>query len=576
MKKILVIEDEELVRENLVDLLQIEDFQVLEAADGRLGVKLAQEEQPDLILCDVMMPRLDGYGVLSQLRKNPKTAMIPFIFMTALADRTNARKGMELGADDYITKPCTATELLTAITVRLEKHSAVQNHYQNQLLSIEEKLNQLIYRDGVTELPNRLALRDRFHQIRDEAELFRSGLIPIFCLSLDRFNRINDTLGYEFGEKLLKAVGERLQNFIASQGTVAHLNGEEFAVILETMRTEAEVCQQGEIIRNSLSQPFSIDGHEIFLTVSLGIALYPRHGTEIDSLLKNSKTALHESRRQNGNCWTMYQEILDAADSDYIALEADLQHAIERNELQLYYQPKVDLKTGEIVGAEALLRWQRGDRGFVSPAVFIPLAEETGSIEAIGEWVVKTACRQLKSWQAVGISLPVAVNISACQFNQTNFRKQLIDILLQESLDASYLELELTESVLVKNEELSIRKLNSLKALGLGIAIDDFGTGYSSLSYLNQFPFDTLKLDRCFVQNVDQNPKTQAIVRAVTAMAKQLNLRIIAEGVETEAELRFIAENLCDEIQGYLFSRPLPADEFLALVKSGKKLQLPD
>ncbi|MGC9527199.1 MAG: two-component system response regulator [Limnospira sp.] len=576
MKKILVIEDEDLVRENLVDLLEIEEFQVLQAADGQHGIRVAQEERPDLILCDVMMPQIDGYGVLSQLRQNPKTAMIPFIFMTALADRTNTRKGMELGADDYITKPCTATELLTAITVRLEKHSAVQNHYKNQLLSIEEKLNELIYRDVVTELPNRLALRDRFHQIRGEAELLLSGLIPILCLSLDRFNRINDTLGYEFGEKVLKAVGKRLQYSIASQGTVAHLNGEEFAVILESVVAETDAHRRAEAIRNSLSQPFSIDGQEIFLTVSIGIALYPRHGTEVDPLLKNSKTAMHESRRQTGNCCTIYQEILDAAASDYITLEADLQHAIERNELELYYQPKVNLNTGGIVGAEALLRWKRGDRGFVSPAVFIPLAEETGLIESIGEWVLKTACHQIKLWQVAGISLPVAVNISACQFNQPNFRKQLIDILLKESLDASYLELELTESVLVKNEELSIRKLNALKALGLKIAIDDFGTGYSSLNYLNQFPFDTLKLDRCFVKNVDQNPKTQAIVQAVTMMTHQLNLRVIAEGVETEAELRFIAENLCDEIQGYIFSRPLPADEFAALVNSGKTLRLPD
>ncbi|RAQ38944.1 GGDEF domain-containing response regulator [Arthrospira sp. O9.13F] len=579
MKKILIIEDERLVRENLVELLTFENFQVLEATDGLRGVKLAEQEHPDLILCDVMMPILDGYGVLAQLRQNPKTAIIPFIFMTALADRMNTRKAMELGADDYITKPCSAAELMRSITVRLEKYSNMQRYYQNnqsQIVSTESPLNQLLDWDGITNLPNRLALRDRFEQILENLPSYDSGLIPIVCLSVDRFKRINDILGYESAEALLKAVGERLVKAMDNQGTVAYLTSGEFAIIGEFTGSENQVHEQAQLLRDAVAEPLLIRGHEIVIMSSMGIALYPLHGQEIDSLLKNSQIALNSSRSYGGNRCTVYRDSLQVISADSLALEADLQKAIARNELQLYYQPKVCLKTGKIVGAEALLRWNRRNNGLVPPALFIPLAEETGLIQALGEWVVKTACNQIKNWANLGLLIPVAINVSADQFNHPDFCHHLREILQSEGVDPAYLELELTESILVKNEELSIRKLKELNSLGLKIAIDDFGTGYSSLNYLNKFRFDTLKLDRCFVKDVDKNPKTQAIVKAVTMMTKQLNLKVVAEGVQTEEELAFIYDNLCDEIQGYIFSPPLTAAQFEGLLKSDPDFNLPN
>jgi diguanylate cyclase (GGDEF)-like protein len=574
MKKILIIEDEEMIRINLKELLEVEDFEVWEAENGEEGIKLAQVHQPDLILCDVMMPRLNGYAVLQQLRCDPLTATIPFIFMTALAERSNIRKGMELGADDYISKPCTATELLKAIRVRLEKHSIVKQHYQIQVQKVQDQLKQLIYIDNITNLPNRLALREQFENVKQTLNSEKFRLIPIISVNIDRFRRINESWGYDASSCLLKAVGERMIQQLRNRAKVSHLNEEKFVIILEAITDQNTAFKLAEMLLKNLSLPFFIYDKEVFLTFSIGIAFYPRDGDEIDQLLDRSQTAVSQSQQKGGNRYEYYQAFSETKDHDQIALETDLRRALERNELQLYYQPKVDLKTGKIMGAEALIRWFESKRGFVSPAVFIPIAEESGLIEPIGEWVLRTACKQTKSWHKLGLNaMQIAVNLSGRQFNLPHIRQKILEILLAEGLPPTCLELELTESFLVEHEEASIQKLNHLKALGLQIAIDDFGTGYSSLSYLQQFPFDVLKLDRCFIQNLDQNSKNQVIVEAVIKMAHQLNLQVVAEGVETKEELDLLQQYHCDLIQGYLFSRPLPASEFLALVEKGQHLK---
>ncbi|EAW37290.1 EAL domain-containing response regulator [Lyngbya sp. PCC 8106] len=575
MTKILIIEDEEMIRSNIKELLEVEEFEVWEAENGEIGVHLAQTYKPDLILCDIMMPILDGYDVLEQLRCHPSTATIPFIFMTALSDRTNTRKGMELGADDYISKPCTSTELLKAITVRLEKHSRVQQYYQNQVHKVQEEFKKLIYIDPITNLPNRLALREQFEEIKAKITLEKTQFIPVIAVNIERFRRINEAWGYDSTNCLLKAVGERLKNQFCSKAKIAHLDEEKFILILDIQEDENAVFKMAKNILKNLSLPFYIDDQEILITFSLGIAFYSQDGDEIDDLLHCSQVAVDYAHKQGGNRYECYQKTWKTKDHDQIALENDLRQALEHNQFQLYYQPKVDLKTGQIIGAEALIRWIESKRGFVSPAVFIPLAEEIGLIEPIGEWVLRTACRQTKTWHKLGLeTLKMAVNLSGCQFNLPDICPMVLETLLAEDLPSSCLELELTESFLVEHEDASIQKLNRLKALGLKIAIDDFGTGYSSLSYLQQFPFDVLKLDRCFVQNIDQNPKNKIIVEAVIKMAHQLNLEVVAEGVETTAELHVLRQYQCDIIQGYLFSRPIPAQEFQALVESNKSLTL--
>jgi diguanylate cyclase (GGDEF)-like protein len=575
MKKILVIEDEEFVRENILELLDAEGFEVISAENGRIGVDLAKAMTPDLILCDVMMPGLDGYGVLTALRQESVTAAVPFIFLTAKAAKTDFRQGMELGADDYITKPFTRAELLGAIASRLKKQAAVQDRYHTELQQAKDQLSYLIHHDSLTNLPNRLSLRERFKQIQPTATS-NQKLVTVLCLGLDRFNQINDNLGHSYGDLLLKAVAERITACIGSQDTVARLDAEQFAIILATIEHKKEAANVAQTILDKLSQTFVLAGQEIFITASIGIALYPRDGAEIEQLLSHANMAMLQSKHQGGDQYQHYTAAYNIGSSDRLALQTSLRYALEREEFIVYYQPQVNLKTGQIVGAEALVRWQHPDRGLVPPDKFIPLAEETGLIIPIGEWVLQTACKQTKLWQTEGFpSLRVAVNLSSRQFSQIDLRKQLIQILMETGLEPQYVELELTESMLVENTEVAIRRLNALKALGVEIAIDDFGTGYSSLSYLQQFPFNILKIDRCFIRNITENSNNAAITKAIIQMAKSLNLKLVAEGVETEAELSFICQHQCDAMQGYLFSRPVPGQEFEQLLTTGKQLSLP-
>ena len=575
MNKILVIEDEQFVRENILELLDAEGFEVIGAENGRVGVDLAKVMLPDLILCDVMMPELDGYGVLTSLRQESVTASVPFIFLTAKVAKADFRQGMELGADDYLTKPFTRAELLGAIASRLKKRAAVQERHNTELKEAKEQLNYLIHNDSLTNLPNRLSLRERFKQVQP-TDSSDEQLITVLSVGLDRFNQINDNLGHAVGDLLIKAVADRLTACVETGDIVARLNADQFAIILPKSQQKKEVGNIAQTILKNLSQIFTLPGQEVFITASIGIAVYPRDGIEIEQLLRNANTAMAKAKQQGGDQYEFYTAAYNIGSSERLALQTTLRHALEREELLVYYQPQVDLKTGQIIGAEALVRWQNPDRGLVSPDKFIPIAEETGLIIPIGEWVLHTACKQTKLWQTAGFpSLRVAVNLSSRQFSQIDLRKQLVQILMETGLDPKNIELELTESMLVQNTEVAIRRLNALKSLGVQIAIDDFGTGYSSLSYLQQFPFDILKIDRCFIRNITDNPNNAAITKAIIEMAKSLNLKLIAEGVETESELSFVCQQKCDTMQGYLFSRPLPAQEFEQLLTTGKRLPLP-
>ena len=592
MKKILVIEDEEFVRENILELLDVEGFEVIGGENGQIGVDLAKTMIPDLILCDVMMPGLDGYGVLTALRQDSLTASIPFIFLTAKAAKADFRQGMELGADDYITKPFTRAELLGAIASRLKKQAALEQRYHTELQQAKDQLNYLIHYDSLTNLPNQLSLRERFKQVQP-IDSRDQKLVTVLSLGLDRFNQINDNLGHAVGDLLLKAVADRITASVGSQDIVARLNAAQFAIILSwekppfvledkqetcspTTQYKKDVARVAQTILTSLSQTFELANQELFITASIGIAVYPRDGTQIEQLLNHANTAMTQAKQHGGDQYQFYSAAFNIGSSERLALQSSLRHALERQELLVYYQPQVNLKTGKIVGTEALVRWQHPERGLVSPDKFIPIAEETGLIVPIGEWVLKTACQQTKIWQDAGFkALRVAVNLSSRQFSQIDLRHQLVAILMETGLDPKYIELELTESMLVQNTEVAIRRLNALKSLGVEIAIDDFGTGYSSLSYLQQFPFDILKIDRCFIRNITENPSNSAITKAIIEMAKTLNLKLVAEGVETESELSFVCQNQCDGMQGYLFSRPLPAHEFQQLLISNKCLPLP-
>jgi len=589
---ILIIEDEGDVREILSDLLSVENFNVLEAENGSIGCQLARDFQPDLILCDIMMPELDGYGVFATLRDNPETATIPFIFLSAKADRIDFRIGMDLGADDYLTKPFTRDELLAAISTRLKKHLSLQQHYTVQLQQTEQnyksQLQQaakqrqyLLYHDNLTDLPNQLALREKFDRIVanlgkiSDRTSKKPVFVPVCYLDLDRFARVNEELGYEVGDRCLRMTVDRIRECMGNPAILARIGGDEFALLLEPVESKPIAEQRAASIVEHLAPPISIDDREVVLTASIGVSFYPRDSRQLDTLLNQSKQAMRQAQQQGGNQAKCYSVALSVGSPDRLALETDLRYALERAEFALHYQPQVDLATGEIVGAEALLRWHHPTRGAVSPARFVPIAEENGSIVEIGEWVLKTACQQNLEWQQMGLRpIGMAVNLSGRQFDRPDLCRRLKQLLGALDFAPRDLELELTETILVCNPEFSVRVLQELRALGASIAIDDFGTGYSSLGYLQQFPFDVLKIDRCFVCGLDRNPKNAAIANALIDMAHQMGLTAVAEGVETAEELAFLRQHHCDRIQGYLFSRPLPASEFAALLKQDRRLEL--
>lgn len=576
MTKILVIEDENPYRENILELLQAEDFEAIGAENGYLGLQLAESETPDLILCDVMMPQLDGYGVIEALRKNPVTATIPFIFLTAKVDKSDFRTGMELGADDYITKPFTCDELLRAIAARLQRQKSIIQPLTEALKQTTERLNHLLHYDSTTNLPNRLLLREQFAQIitKRQEVLREAGVVieaptpvPILLLGIDRFNRIFDSLGTQTSELLIKQVAMRITTALGSDDAVARLSPDQFAIVLATVHQRQTVASIAQTILLSLSEPFRPDSEQIFLTASVGITFYPTNGIELDSLMKKASSAMFYLQKLGGNHYQFYTAELETSCSESLAMEASLHRALDQGEFQVYYQPIVNLQTNKIIGAEALVRWKPPRAEMISPAKFIPLAEETGLIVPLGEQVLRSACTQAKKWINAGYGeFQISVNLSARQFSQRNLSQRIADILNFTDLHPTALQLELTESALAENAEAAISTLNELKQLGIQIAIDDFGTGYATLSYLKQFPFDPLKIDQCFVRDVASSAQNTAIMTAVIQLAHNLNLKVTAEGVENEADLAYLKQQSCDAMQGYLFSRPLPATEFEKLL----------
>ncbi|NMG60508.1 GGDEF domain-containing response regulator [Geitlerinema sp. P-1104] len=584
MTTILVIEDETHVRDILSELLTTEKFDVLTADNGRLGYQLAQRQRPDLILCDIMMPELDGYGVLTQLKKNPITDEIPFIFLSAKADRLDFRVGMDLGADDYLTKPFTRDELLTAVRMRLKKQAVLarrhqeqllrtQSHYQQQLEQAKERLNQVLSQDQLTGLLNQLRLRQEFERFLKRLQpLDASSLVPLVCVGVERLREINAELGYSSGDHCLQVLAQRLQGFFTQNSPLmARLNGNEFVLVLTPVSSRYQAQEQVEALFHHLSQPISLNQGDIVLQLNLGIAFYPRDAQQLDPLLHHSQQAREKAQSSGGSAVEVYSGALRGDRGDRLALEQDLRRALEtpNSELLLVYQPQVHLDSGEIYGVEALMRWHHPQRGSIPPNRFIPIAEESDLIIRLGEWVLETACHQAQLWEAQGLPpLRVAVNLSARQFEDPQFYQRLVQILRRFNRKPGSLELELTETCLVRDPDTSVRILNQLKALGVSIAIDDFGTGFSSLSYLQRFPFDMLKIDRCFVAGIHHHRKNAIITEAVIEMAHKIGLMAIAEGIETPEERACLQQLGCDQGQGYFFHRPLPAIELSQLLRS--------
>jgi diguanylate cyclase (GGDEF)-like protein/PAS domain S-box-containing protein len=425
----------------------------------------------------------------------------------------------------------------------------------------EERIQHLAYSDALTGLPNRALLHDRLANALADARRQKYKIALLF-LDLDRFKNINDSLGHSVGDLLLQKVAERLKRFAREQDTVARLGGDEFLIMLTHVKDVPDAAVATERLMDAMTAEFVIEGHHLNVSCSVGISIFPEHGADSETLIKNADRAMYSAKESGRNGFRFFTEDMDAQAVERLTLESSLRLALDKKELFLVYQPQMDIASGKIIGLEALLRWQHPKLGLVLPDKFIRIAENSGLIVPIGEWVLRTACSQARKWQDEGVpAVSVAVNVSAIQFRQEDFCELIRRVLHETGLAPQYLELELTESLLLANANVTLSVLKELKSMGLTLAIDDFGTGYSSFNYLRQFRVSKLKIDRSFIRDIAVNPDDAAITTAIISMAKSLKLKVIAEGVENEAQMSFLRARQCDEIQGYYFSKPLVVDK---------------
>ncbi|NSL55430.1 putative bifunctional diguanylate cyclase/phosphodiesterase [Uliginosibacterium aquaticum] len=438
--------------------------------------------------------------------------------------------------------------------------------------AFEERLEFVANHDALTGLPNRVLLRDRAERALMLAA--RDGFsLAMVVLDLDHFKIVNDSLGHASGDRLLLAVVDRLQSCLAEADTFCRQGGDEFILLIPADAGREQLGSKLQHMLASLAQPFDIEGHSLIITASMGVAQFPDDAHSVDELLLKAETAMYHAKQAGRNAYRFFSEQMNADAHERLALQSRLSQAVERGELLLHYQPQIDLRTRRIIGAEALVRWRDRELGLVSPAKFIPVAEESGLIIPIGEWVLREACRQVQLWREQGLpELLIAVNMSALQFKRSDPVETVRQILEETGLPGHCLELELTESILIDDANLILETLRRLKALGVQLAIDDFGTGYSSLAYLKRFPIDKLKIDQSFVRDIVDDADEAAIVHTIIQLGRNLKMRTLAEGVETESQLAFLRVEGCREAQGYLFSKPLPADDFLALFRQGRAL----
>ncbi|MDO3385271.1 EAL domain-containing protein [Gilvimarinus sp. SDUM040013] len=435
---------------------------------------------------------------------------------------------------------------------------------ENALREQQSRLNYMAFHDSLTSLPNRSLFYDRINNGVARAQRSKHKL-ALMLLDVDRFKNINDSLGHDSGDLLLKAIATRLNEGVREMDTVARLGGDEFVVVLEGINDVEDVRFVANKLLAQLSRPMEISGHEISITASIGISVFPTDGENTDELLKNADIAMYKAKEAGKNNCQFYAKGMSASAVNFLLLENDLRRGIDQNQLVLHYQPQVDLATGKLIGVEALVRWQHPERGMVSPMHFIPLAEETGLIVPLGDWVLKEACHQQQSWLGSDLDVPkMAVNLSTRQFRQKDFPGKVAMVLRDTGLPAQYLELEITESCAMEHASETINQLNQLNQMGLSLSIDDFGTGYSSLAYLKRFPIDKLKIDSSFIHDIPLDQNDAAIARSIIGLAHNMQLTVVAEGVEQEQQVQWLRENHCDQVQGFLFAKPMSATNFKA------------
>ena len=564
---IMLVDDESITLDTLQIFLEDAGYQhFVLTSDAREAIPTLERERPDIVLLDLMMPYVNGFEILEYIRSNERFEHLPVVVLTSSSDAPTRLKALEMGATDFLAKPVDESELVLRVRNTLNAKA-----YQDRLT----------YFDRLTGLPNRQMLTDNLEwAIEQSGRLGQSG--ALLHIDIHRFRRLNEALGPAVADELLQHVARRLAS-VLHDGSIAsvlsqtdsiaelgRLSGDEFSLLVTGNHRPEDLARIARSLLQSMAEPFRLRGQDLYLAINIGIATFPGEDIELNRIQGNAGIAVRSLRTDQPNpegAFCFYAPELNARAQKRLDLETELRHAIERHELQLYYQPKYDVATETVIGAECLMRWLHPQRGFISPGEFIPLAEETGLILEMGRHVLEEACRQLAEWSSKGLDAGMlAVNVSVQQFRHPGFVEQVRDALSRFGVAASRIKIEVTESLLMTEQEQATRMLNELRALGLHMSIDDFGTGYSSLSYLRTLPIDELKIDRSFLIDVATSSDSAAIVRAVLALAHSLDMEVVAEGVETRDQLDFLREHGCDAFQGFLFSKAVPAPEFEAML----------
>ena len=583
---LLIVDDDEAIRKLLAIMLEDQGYQTLSAPSGEMALAMVARQPPDLILLDAMMPGMDGYQVARHIKANVATANIPIIMLSGLSEQSARLSGLEAGAEEVLSKPVVNDELWLKVRnlLRLKAfgdHQVVhtlmlEQQLQKRTIDVErfrsamgsdERLLKMANYDPLTGLPNRNLFYTTLQMGLTQAEL-RGWQLAVCTVDLNDFKSFNDVWGHLIGDQVLAEFCRRLSNCLNVSDTLGRMDGHELALILMIRKGQTGPKQIVDRIREVLREPFRVQEQDVTLTASIGIALYPDDGADAERLIKQASTAMNRAKQAGRDTYRFYTVQMNVEVQARQELETALRDAVRKQAFELYYQPKISLRDGTLCGVEALLRWHRPGLPSVAPSVFVPILEDMGLISTVGQWVIASVCKQIACWQRSGLGVSqVAVNVSAQQIAEGDFVQDIQRSLDEHQIEAKWLELELTESSLMFNTPETIASLLALRDLGLKISIDDFGTGYSSLAYLSRFPIDKLKIDIAFIREVPHNAQDAAITRTIIELAHSLNLQVIAEGVENCEQLAFLTENGCDQVQGYLLSRPLPTKELETLLR---------
>jgi len=546
---VVLADDDPSIRLMVRHVLESEDFDIVEASDGLEAIKAVEKYHPALILLDAVMPGIDGFTTCQQIKEKGHTD-IPVMMITGLDDDASVERAYEVGAIDFITKPI--------------KWAVLKHRVKSVVAKViaERKVQLLAYRDNLTGLPNRLLFADRLEQAVKRSERSRTSM-ALMLVDIDDFKLVNDSFGHDAGDKLIKAVGDLISKSLRRADTIARLGGDEFAVIIEGIDGPDDAISIADNLTTILEHNVRLDDQETYTSASIGIAVYPEDGNDARTLLKNADTAMFRAKENGRHCFQFYKPEMSVSAMERLDLENSLKAAFENDEFLIHYQPIIDIHKNEVVGVEALLRWQHPDKGMIQPSDFVGIVEDCGLIVALGEWLIFSVCKQIKVWRDAGLeNQNVSINLAPRQFKEQDLVAIFTQAMADNGLDGSSLSVEVTERTLIDNIGEVESTLKKLRGMGMKILLDDFGTGYASLAYLKEFPVDVVKIDRAFVTGIPDNEEDSTIVDAIAGLTRGLRLALHAEGVENERQLNVLKSIGCQYGQGFYWSKPLPGDEY--------------